>query len=379
VVCHAFSHRLILSSPIPDRTFYMLSGSNLLPFSLPDLRESIRYYARGLYRELTAKNVFLWAQAIAFKLLVTIVPIVILATGMIGQVLRREDAFGPVSEFIQQLLPPPQSESVLELITQIQSASGAILGIGGLGLFLSAMSLFVTLRIAVSNAFEQNWHEERSLVSGYVFDVRMVLQVGLLFLLTVGLSIVLPPFLDRILGRLHGTVPWLQSTLRNALHVTSLLLPLLVTMAMFFHLYYLVPLPHPRKQSAFAGAALAALLWEGTKQGFTYYATYVGQFEQYGVTAFGNTIGLMIAFLFWVYFSSIVLMLGAVLASLHEHRHVTAGHLPGDEPPPEALPIAREPPDPASSPSETEPEAGSATSSTGSVHSEPESGPEGTD
>jgi membrane protein len=37
-------------------------------------------------------------------------------------------------------------------------------------------------------------------------------------------------------------------------------------------------------------------------------------------------------------------MLGAIIASLYEHRHVTAGHLPGDEPPPEALPVTGEPP-----------------------------------
>jgi membrane protein len=41
----------------------------------------------------------------------------------------------------------------------------------------------------------------------------------------------------------------------------------------------------------------------------------------------------MIAFVYWVYDSSIVLALGAVVASLHEHRHVTAGSLPGDESP----------------------------------------------
>jgi len=321
------------------------------------LKEGTQYYARGLYRELSAKNVFLWAQAIAFKLLVTIIPIIILATGIAGRVLREKDTFGAVSQFIRRLLPPNESGRIIEFIEQLQNASGTIVGIGGIGLFLSAMSLFITLRIAVSNAFEQNWHKERSLLAGYLFDVRLVLQVGALFLLTVGLSVMLPSFFDPLVGTLEGDVPWIQWMWGHVLRTAGLLLPLLVTTAMFFQLYYLVPLPHPRKQSALAGAVIAGLLWEGTKQAFTYYATYVGQFDQYGVTAFGNTIGLMVAFLFWVYFSSIVLMLGAIVASLREHRHVTAGHLPGDEPPPEALPIAEEsPPDPAS-PSGSEGEA----------------------
>jgi membrane protein len=327
----------------------MSRGSEVLRSYRSALAESVQYYLRGLYRELTAKNVFLWAQAIAFKVLVTIVPIVILGTGVVGRILQSENAFSTVERFIRGLLPPSQSNELIVFLEAVEGASGTIVGLGGIGLFLSAMSLFITLRIAVSNAFEQNWHEERPLLWGYLFDVRMVLQVGLLFLLTVGLSVVLPSLFNNvILDDLEG-VQWLRWLWNQALYATGVALPLLITTVMFFQLYYLVPQPHPRKRSALSGALLAGLLWEVTKQAFTYYATYVGQFDQYqtgaeGLSALGNAFGLIIAFVFWVYFSSIVLMLGALIASLHEHRHVTAGHLPGDEPPPDALPITEDPP-----------------------------------
>jgi len=324
----------------------MPNGFSFIP-SVPDLKERCSYYTRGLYRELSDKNVFLWAQAIAFKVLVTIVPIVILSTGIVGRILQGKDAFTAVARLIRELLPPDQSGQLIGFLEQLQSASGTIVGIGGIGLFLSALSLFITLRIAVSNAFEQNWHDDRSLLRGYLFDARMVLQVGLLFLLTIGLSIALPLIFNLLVGKIQGEAQWLRWTWRQGLELTELCLPLLITMVMFYQLYYLVPIPHPRRRSAFMGAALAALLWEGTKQAFTYYATYVGQFEKYGSeAALGNAFGILVAFVFWVYFSSIILMLGAVVASLHEHRHVTAGHLPGDEPSPEALPLTEEAPPP---------------------------------
>jgi membrane protein len=288
------------------------------------------YYGLGLYLELSEKNVFLWAQAIAFKVLVTIVPIVILATGIIGRVLQGEDAFAAVTRFIRELLPGSQSQQLIDFLTQLQDASATIVGIGGIGLFLSAMSLFITLRIAVSNAFEQDWHQQRSLLRGYLFDARMVIQVGVLFLLTVGLSVSLPSFVnDVIIGRLLEHEQWVQWLWGQTLWMTGLLLPLLLTTAMFFQLYYLVPQPAPRKRSALAGALLAAVLWESAKQAFTYYATYVGYGT--GTEALGSTFGLIVAFVFWVYFSGVVLMIGAVVASLREHRHVTAGELPGSE------------------------------------------------
>jgi membrane protein len=328
----------------------MARGVNPHIPSKAELAESVQYYLRGLYRELTVKNVFLWAQAIAFKVLVTVVPIVILGTGIVGRILQGKDAFAAVERFIRGLLPPSQSNELISFLEQVESASGTIVGVGGIGLFLSAVSLFVTLRIAVSNAFEQTWHEERSLFWGYLFDVRMVLQAGFLFVLTVGLSVGLPSFFDDvIIGEFGVNATWFQWLWNELLSVSGLLLPFLVTTAMFFQFYYLVPQPAPRKRSALSGALIAGVLWEATKQAFTYYATYVGQFDQYktgaeGLSALGNTFGLIVAFVFWVYFSSIVLMLGAIIASLHEHRHVTAGHLPGDEPPPEALPITEEPP-----------------------------------
>jgi len=297
--------------------------------TLSSLWTDVVYYAVGLYLELSEKHVFLWAQAIAFKVLVTIVPIVILATGIAGRVLQGKDAFAAVTRFIRELLPGSQSQQLIDFLTQLQDASATIVGIGGIGLFLSAMSLFITLRIAVSNAFEQDWHQERSLLRGYLFDVRMVIQVGILFLLTVGLSVSLPSFVnDVIIGQL-GSEQWVQWLWGRAIWITGLLLPLLLTTAMFFQLYYLVPQPSPRKRSALAGALLAAVLWETAKQAFTFYATYVGYGT--GTEALGSTFGLIVAFVFWVYFSGVVLMIGAVVASLQEHRHVTAGELPGTE------------------------------------------------
>lgn len=297
--------------------------------TLTDLWASAKYYGHGLYLELTEKNVFLWAQAIAFKVLITIVPIVILATGIIGRVLRGEDAFATVTRFIRELLPGSQSQKIIDFLMQLQDASATIVGIGGVGLFLSALSLFITLRIAVSNAFEQDWHQERSLLGGYLFDARMVLQVGLLFLLTVGLSVSLSTFvndviIDQVAG--GGLEQWIQWLWNRALWLTGLLLPLLITTAMFFQLYYLVPKPPPRRRSALAGAIIAAVLWEAAKQAFTFYATYVGFGT--GTAALGNTFGLIVALVLWVYFSGVVLMIGAVIASLREHRHVTAGQLP---------------------------------------------------
>lgn len=326
------------------------------------VKAGARYYAQGLYREISDKNLFLWAQAIAFKVLVTIVPIVVLLTGVAGRVLRGNDAFATVARFIHDFLPPSQSNQLVSFLEQLQQASGTIVGLGGLGLFLSAVSLFITLRVAVSNAFEQDWHKGRSLLGGYLFDVRMTLQVGLFFALTISFSVFAQSLMNVTVFETVGlSADWIQEGWTQVIRTLNLFVPFFITTAMFFQLYYLVPKPHPRKRSALSGALLAGVLWEAAKQAFTYYATYVGRFDRYGaqsegLNALGNTFGLIIAFVFWVYFSGAVLMLGAVVASLREHRYVASGRLPGEPPGsdaspeadgPEPSPPSEEPPEPS--------------------------------
>ena len=185
--------------------------------------------------------------------------------------------------------------------------------------------------MAVSNAFEHEWLKGRSILRSYLFDVRMVLQVGLLFVLTIGLSVV-GQSLDSVglLGDLGLGYAWIESGWRQVLRVVTRFVPLLVTTAMFYQLYYFVPKPHPRKRSALTGAVVASVLWEAAKQAFAFYATYVGRFDRYSsaggegtfgpLDRLGNTFGLIIAFVVWVYFSGVVLILGAVIAALRENR-----------------------------------------------------------
>ena len=285
-----------------------------------------RYYAGGLVRELGTKNVFLLAQAIAFKVLVTIVPIVILVTGLLGNVLRYQEPFSAVSRFVRGFLPAYESEQLLEFLGAFQGASGTFLSVGTVGLILAAMTLATTVRLAVASAFEQDWNEPRSLFGGYAFDLRMVAQVGGLFLLTVALSFLVQALNAeglQLMQRL-GLERALRAGWRSAFDALSLAVPLLVSTAMFFQLFYFIPLPHPPWSSALIGAFVTAVLWEAAKYSFTLYATHVGTFNYQtasdGMAALTGSFALLIAFMLWVYWSGIVLMVGAVITSLHEQR-----------------------------------------------------------
>jgi membrane protein len=285
-----------------------------------------RYYLRELWVRLNTEPVFIWAQAIAFKVLVAILPLILIATGIFGLVLRQENPFETVANYLRTFLPPGQSGPLVDLLSRLQAASPALTLIGLAFLFVVVVTLFSVLRYVVGTAMGSGRHRYRSLLHGYLFDVRMIVQVGLLFVLSFSLTLGIS-FLDaagqEILIRWGLDMEVLARGQRSLIRGASIAVPWVLSVAMFSQLYYFIPRPRPPVSSAFFGAMFTAVLFEIAKNAFALYATYLGRFDRYttGDEALGGVFGIVIAFVLWVYFSGLVLIIGAVLTHLHEIRH----------------------------------------------------------
>lgn len=287
---------------------------------LRKLSEIVGFYSRSLYTQVESKDVFLWAQAIAFKSLVAVIPILIIGVGLFGPTLAR---------IVHELLPAGQGNELIAFAERLQRASGTITVVGIVGLTFTGVTLFSTLRGVLANVFVEEWHEQRSILGGYIFDLRMAAQVGALFVLTLAISTVVqamnlsgPQIVESLgFGRL-----WLEAGWMRVLNGLGVMLPIVIATVMFFQLYYLIPLPHPPKRSVVAGAAFAAVLFELAKFAFALYARRLGAFDRYtqagdsGLGGVSDAFGVIIAFVFWAYYSGLVLILGAIVVLLHESR-----------------------------------------------------------
>jgi membrane protein len=149
-----------------------------------------RYYGEGLIECAAHRPMFLWAQAIAFKVFVSLLPLILLATGIFGLVLRRSDPFETVASFLRSFLPDGYGASLVELVYSLQAASGAVTVVGAVALFVAVITLFSTLRYVIGAAMGETRHKMRTLLRGYLFDVRMAVQVGSLFLLSFAITFV---------------------------------------------------------------------------------------------------------------------------------------------------------------------------------------------
>ena len=306
-----------------------------LPRPLRSSLDSARYYGAGIWKRANEVPIFIWAQSIAFKVLVTILPLILIATGVFGLVLRQENPFDAVARYLRSFLPPGQSEGLVSLLYQLQESSQTITIFGAIFLLVTVVTLFSVLRYIVATAVGDH-HTYRPILGGYVFDLRMTAQVGLLFLLSFALTFsvtyVSNASTEVLIG--WGVDPYiLKRGWGLVLRALTILVPYLISVLMFVQLYYFIPQPSPPSRSAFFGATVAAVLFELAKNAFTIYATYSGRFEQYvseaagestgdaALGGLGGVFGLLLALVFWVYFSGLVLIIGAIMTGLHERRN----------------------------------------------------------
>ncbi|RYF60662.1 MAG: YihY/virulence factor BrkB family protein [Cytophagaceae bacterium] len=98
-----------------------------------------------------------------------------------------------------------------------------------------------------------------------------------------------------------------------------------VNTVLFTVIYRFLPSPAANVtwRDARYGGVIAAILWEAAKQGFALYLQRMN--GQAGYDKVYGSLGGLVLLVFWIYYSSMILLLGAELAKLNSDlRHFKA-------------------------------------------------------
>jgi membrane protein len=239
------------------------------------------------------RNLTYLAAGIAFYAFVSIIPLILLAVA-VASFVGGEALADRVTGLLSQQLSSAGQDSVTQALTRT-SGRGTASVVGFLGLTWSALKLFRGL----DQAFDEVYLDdvETSLLEqvrdGIVVVVGIALAIGLVVAVGIALS-VLPleiPFIN-VLG--------------------SLLLIAVLGLA-FLPIYYVLPPVDVSIREVLPGAVVAAVGWVLLQIGFRLYAANASRYGAYGM------IGAILMFVTWLYFASIVVLLGgAVNAVLRE-------------------------------------------------------------
>lgn len=232
------------------------------------------------------------AASIAYHVLFSIFPLVIVLAGISGIVLHATGSQGDAVDAIVRNVPL-SGDGRRQLRHLLLGATGNLsaLGLVGLvGLVYSASGMMAAIRTALNEAWDVD--EVRPFLRGKLVDVGLVFLVALLSLASLGLTVAL---------HVIGGGGWL---------VFSLAVPLVVGFGVVLFLYRVVPAAEVRLAEAWPAAFLVAVAFMAAENLF---ALYVGNFGNYN--AVYGSLGAVIAFMFFVFISSELFLLGAEMAS----------------------------------------------------------------
>lgn len=250
------------------------------------------------------------AAALSFNFFLALFPAVIFFFTLIPY-LPIHNIQQTLYDIIQTLLPENAFESIKTTITDILvHKRNGLLSLG----FILALYFATNGITAIIDAFNQTFHQietrkwyRKKLISIFLVIVLAVLLIIAILLITVG-SYLLSYLAHKGLLKTHFNY-YLLETCR------WLVLSFMVFIGISF-LYYFGPSKKKYFKFISAGSSLATMLTLITSVGFNIYVT---NFSKYN-TLYGS-IGTLIIVLLWIYFNSIILLIGFELnASIHNAK-----------------------------------------------------------
>lgn len=280
---------------------------------------TLRDYAQRVWDNSGEDNIFFLAGGIAFNLLLAAVPFfLLLATGLAYLLNQSTDvSSAEINGIIDRFLPPhPAGEvsPIAALLIPIIKSSKAIGIYGVVGFIWFSTRLFGSLRSVLAAIFDID--TDRGIVAGKIFDVQITVVSTLLLILYTGLSAYLALATTRgllVLGQLglrKDVMGGLEYNIGQAIAFCFIA-------AMFYSLYKFLPNRHIRWQTALIASLFTSFMFEIAKRGF---GAYVQSFNPGSL--YRGTVAAMVIVVIWVYYASMIFILGGEVAQVHELRRV---------------------------------------------------------
>ena len=260
-------------------------------------RSGVIAIGKQVFQEFSKDNGTMMAAAVAFYLLLSLIPLVLVGSSLLGWVLGDAQAQKQVLVFLKGYFPA-QFEMLRGLVLEVKQQRGTI-GLVGVGtLMLTAVGGFGTLETAVNVAWGK---PSRNFLMNKLFSVAMLFLIGTLLVLSLGVTTVL---------QWAGSFPsltWLASS--AVAQIAGYALSIAITTVMFTFIYKFFPNTRSPWKPALISGFLTAVLWEAFKQAYTWYSTsqWGDQHATYGAAA--GFVGLVV----WIYYSTTLVLLGAEL------------------------------------------------------------------
>lgn len=285
---------------------------------------ALKDYTARVIQKADDDNIFLLASGMTFSVVLAAVPFLFIIVSLISVTLEAAAAAAGIEpidqlrEYLDVVIPVLGGEAVglgrglPEEIVERTIAQGGTIGIISFIAFVwFSTRLFGSVRAVLSEIFDLR--QSRGIIQGKIFDAEMVLVSSVLVILNIGVTIVVNLMKSRGFEALRlspVSIGIFESIYASVTAFGFIFL-------LFLLVYKFVPAQRVPWRMAVTAAAFTAVCWEILKVGFALYLTRVADYR----SVYGG-IATLVVVVIWLYYLSVVFVLGAEVAQVRELRRV---------------------------------------------------------
>ncbi len=276
--------------------------------------EFLKHYIGGLLHRIDEHHLFLSGGGIAFSLLLSVIPFVLLVFSILGNIIDVATLENQITRLIDTVIPYPEYASyskrvILSRLPEVVEYKTLAGYLGVFGLLFTSTWLFSGMRTILNRIFGVS--VEKSAWIGILRDFGMVL----LLVIFIALSTFILPTLNFLVTAADEIDFFKAFKISNFLDTILSIASIVIIFFLFFAFYYLIPYEKLGKRVPVVAAFWATLLWEIAKRIFGYYVSdFLTINKIYGAFI------LIAVILFWIFYSSCLFVLGAEIGQLFRER-----------------------------------------------------------
>ncbi len=274
--------------------------------------QNILYFAETLNDFASVRHVYLLSGGIAFNTLLCALPLLLVATSVIGIFWNESAASALIQQLLTEFLPPSEwsNKFILSSLSEVRAVFefSSIAGyIGAFTLIWTASALVSSIRNALNVIFSLPSPRFFLLYKLKDLGITLFFSFLLLFVAALTPTITFATSIGVRILPLQLSV-WLGGVTANIIAPVG-------TLLLMIALYTYLPNAKLSRNLRYRAAFLCTILLEIARYAFGWYLVNASSFGKiYGVYA------ILTAIAVWVYYASLIIMMSAVIALAAEHH-----------------------------------------------------------
>ena len=267
-------------------------------------------YLARFYRKAYEDNVTGLAGMVAYNLLLSVLPLALLALFIGGQVLSSHEFQHSVLMDLERIFPKTTEATLRNVLDRVQHSSGGI----GIAALIASVWIGSSFWGALDTAFCRIYNVE---CRGWLEQKRFALTMLVVVLLFMAATVAVPT-LQSILVKGAGKLPFGLRGVRELVFGVSLVVGLLALWAILCLIYWRVPNEPMPWRAVWPGALGATVAIGAVDYAFPFYLGHINT-----IAHLGTTLVFILIVLIWFYVLAIILLGGAIVNAMRFELHDT--------------------------------------------------------